>query len=77
MNRLRWPAHQKLGNRLACGLIYLLWGRGYADLGPFRSLRRECLVTLSMRELAFGWIVEIQVKGLREGVVTLEVPVDY
>lgn len=30
-----------------------------------------------MRDLAFGWTVEMQVKALREGVVTLEVPVDY
>lgn len=65
------------GNRLACFLIRLLFGRRYSDLGPFRAIRWDALRRLGMRDTNFGWTVEMQIKAVRAGLRIVEVPVDY
>ena len=35
------PLQAVLGNRLACGLMRLIWGTDYSDLGPFRVIRYD------------------------------------
>ena len=67
----------RFGNALACFLIRLLYGHRYSDLGPFRAIRWESYRRLAMRDPAFGWTVEMQVKALREGLEVAEVPVSY
>ena len=42
--------HQRLGNRLACGLIRLTWRADYSDLGPFRALSYRALREIAMDE---------------------------
>ena len=69
--------HQRLGNWVACILIAWLWGRRFCDLGPFRALRRRTLERLDMRDLGYGWTIEMQIKALRHGLNIIEVPVDY
>ena len=71
------PAHQRLGNTLATGLIQLLFGFRYRDLGPFRAIRRSSLQSLQMRDRTYGWTVEMQVKALQKGMQVREVPVSY
>lgn len=71
------PLHARLGNRLAVGLIRLLFGHRYTDLGPMRAVRREALEHLGMRERGFGWTVEMQVRALLKGLRVEEVPVSY
>ena len=44
------PWHQKFGNRLAAGLIRLLYGLDISDLGPFRAGRAEVLRALALEE---------------------------
>ena len=68
---------QRFGNRLACRLIRVFWGVRHTDLGPFRAIRASTLRALGMRDRAYGWTVEMQVKSASRGVRTLEVPVDY
>jgi glycosyltransferase involved in cell wall biosynthesis len=68
---------QKFGNALACTLIRWLYGFRYTDLGPFRAVRRDVLQTLKMRDPAFGWTVEMQIKALKRGARVREVPVRY
>ncbi len=68
---------QRFGNRLACGLIRLLWGQGFSDLGPFRAVDAAALRRLDMCDPNFGWIVEMQIKAVRAGMMVVEVPVDY
>ena len=68
---------QRFGNRLACFLIKLFWGFQYTDLGPFRAIRADALRLINMRDEAFGWTVEMQLRALQEGLKVLEVPVDY
>ncbi|MBD3336316.1 MAG: glycosyltransferase [Candidatus Eisenbacteria bacterium] len=68
-------AMQKAGNALTCLLIRLFWGVRYTDLGPFRAIRREALERLDMREPAYGWTVEMQVKAAQRGLRVSELPV--
>ena len=67
----------RLGNALACFLIRLLYGHRYTDLGPFRAIRWDSYLRLGMRDPAFGWTCEMQVKALRRGLRVVEVPVSY
>lgn len=69
--------HQKLANRAFVGLIHLLYGFRYSDLGPFRAIRRSSLDQLGMRDTNFGWTVEMQVKALQRGLRVQEIPVRY
>ncbi len=68
---------QRVGNRLAVGLIQLLYGHRYTDLGPFRAIRRSSLKQLAMSDPNFGWTAEMQVKALKQGLRVEEVPVSY
>ena len=65
------------GNRLACGLIRLIYGVRYTDLGPFRCVSWEALERMEMRDPTFGWTVEMQVKAARLGLRVREVPARY
>jgi len=71
------PWHQAFGNRLAAGLIWLLYGVKISDLGPFRAGRAEVLRALGLEEATYGWAVEMIVKGAIAGVRIVEVPVSY
>lgn len=68
---------QRLGNRLAVGLIRFLYGHRYTDLGPFRAIRRASLERLEMRDPNFGWTAEMQVKAVKHGLRVEEIPVSY
>jgi glycosyltransferase involved in cell wall biosynthesis len=71
------PWHQLFGNRLAAGLIRLLYGVRLTDLGPFRAVRRDVLEALALREATYGWAVELPTRGARSGYRVVEVPVSY
>ncbi len=68
---------QRFGNALACWLIKRLFGVRYSDLGPFRAIRASSLRDLEMRDRAYGWTVEMQIKAARAGLKHLDVPVSY
>ena len=67
---------QRVGNRVAAWLILRLWGRRVTDLGPFRAIRTEALERIDMRDRAYGWTVEMQIKAIALGLRVAEVPVD-
>jgi glycosyltransferase involved in cell wall biosynthesis len=71
------PWHQAFGNRLAAGLIRLLYGARITDLGPFRAGRADVLRRLGLEETTYGWAVEMILKGTLEGFRVVEVPVSY
>jgi glycosyltransferase involved in cell wall biosynthesis len=71
------PWHQVFGNRLAAGLISLLYGLEVSDLGPFRAGRADVLRRLDLRETTYGWAVEVILKGALAGFRVVEVPVSY
>ena len=71
------PWHQSFGNRLAAGLVRLLYGVKISDLGPFRAARTEVLRTVELQEKTYGWAVELILKGAIHGFRIVEVPVSY
>ena len=66
-----------MGNYVATGLIKLLYRVDFTDLGPFRAIRYDKLLSLGMRDKTFGWTVEMQVKAAKKGFRCTEVPVSY
>lgn len=75
--RAALPWHQAFGNRLAAGLIRLLYGLAITDLGPFRAGRADVLRALALEEATYGWAVEMILKGAINGFRVVEVPVSY
>ena len=67
--------HQRLGNALTTGLVRLLYRRQVTDLPPFKAIRRAVLDELHMREMTYGWTVEMIVKCARRGLRIVEIPV--
>lgn len=68
-------APQLVGNRVASLLIRLLWGRTVTDLGPFRAIRTDALRRIDMRDTAYGWTVEMQIKAIQLNMRLVETPV--
>ncbi len=68
---------QVLGNRLAAFLMRNIYGVKVSDLGSFRAIRRDYLLALEMREMTYGWPVEMMVKAARAGYRYREVPVRH
>ena len=66
-----------VGNYVATRLIKLLYRVDFTDLGPFRAIRYDKLLSLDMRDRTFGWTVEMQVKAAKKGFRCAEVPVSY
>jgi glycosyltransferase involved in cell wall biosynthesis len=71
------PWHAAFGNRLAAGLITLLFRQRITDLGPFRAARADVLRKLALEETTYGWAVEMILKGALHGFRVVEVPVSY
>jgi glycosyltransferase involved in cell wall biosynthesis len=71
------PRHQVFGNRLAAGLIRVLYGLKISDLGPFRAARADVVRALALEEMTYGWAVEMILKGTLAGYRVIEVPVSY
>lgn len=68
---------QIVGNRVATILLRLLYGVRVTDIGPFRVIRRRTLLSLGMREMTYGWSVEMIARAVRAGLTVREVPVTY
>ncbi len=69
--------HARWGNWLATWMIRLLYDYHFTDMGPFRAIRYQTLMALSMRDRDYGWTAEMQAKAARAGVRATEVPVSY
>jgi len=70
-------AHQVLAGHAAGFGMRLLYGVRYSDMCAFRAIRRDALAALDMREMTYGWNIEMQMKAARAGLRILEVPVPY
>ena len=71
------PPQQRFGNWLAASLMRLLYGIPVTDLGSYRAIRRDLLLSLNMREMTFGWPTEMAVKAARRKARIVEVPVSF
>lgn len=76
MERGALSVPQRAGNYVASLMILALWRHRITDLGPFRAIRADALRRIDMRDEAYGWTVEMQVKAIRHGLRITEVPVD-
>lgn len=68
---------QVFGNWLATFLMKLFFSARYTDLGPFRAIKYEKLLSLNMQDKTYGWTVEMQLKALKQNLSYVEVPVKY
>jgi glycosyltransferase involved in cell wall biosynthesis len=62
-------------DRIALGLIGLIYRHQFGDVGRFRAIRFPALVALGLSDRGEAWNVEMQVKALRFGLRIAEVPV--
>jgi glycosyltransferase involved in cell wall biosynthesis len=69
--------HQIAAGYLAGALTRLLYGVAYTDMCAFRAIRREALDHLGMREMTYGWNLEMQMRAARAGLRIREVPVAH
>ena len=69
--------HQLLAGELIGFLTGLLYGVRYTDMCALRAIRRDALMQLGMREMTYGWNLEMQMRVARLGLRVREVPVDY
>ncbi|HEX7199893.1 MAG TPA: glycosyltransferase family 2 protein, partial [Dongiaceae bacterium] len=67
--------HQALAGRAIGAAIGLLYGVRFTDMCAFRAIRAEALRKLGMREMTYGWNLEMQMRAARAGLSILEVPV--
>ena len=77
MERGALPWHAVAGNRLAAGLINLLWGQRISDLPSYKALRRDTLAKLGLTESTYGWTIEMIVKAARRRYRLLEIAIPY
>ena len=68
---------QILAGRTAGFLLNQLYGVRYTDMCPFRAIRRDVLDGLGMREMTYGWNLEMQMRAARAHLRILEVPVNH
>ncbi|GAA4273027.1 glycosyltransferase family 2 protein [Aquimarina gracilis] len=68
---------QIFGNWLATSLMKLFFNAKFTDLGPFRAIKYNKLLSLEMVDKTYGWTVEMQLKVLKKRYSYTEVPVHY
>ena len=78
---LREPGSMSL-HQVAAGhglgfAIGLLTGVRYTDMCAFRAIRRDALNRLALREMTYGWNIEMQIEAARAGLRILEIPLPY
>ena len=69
--------HQLLAGRVAGFLTWLLYGVRYTDMCGYRAIRRDTLLVLGMRELTYGWNLEMQMRVAAARLRIRELPVDH
>jgi glycosyltransferase involved in cell wall biosynthesis len=69
--------HQVLAGQVFGFGIGALYGEHYSDMCAFRAIRRDTLAKLDMREMTYGWNIEMQMKAARLGLRIMEVPMPY
>jgi glycosyltransferase involved in cell wall biosynthesis len=69
------PSHARMGNWLVAGFMRSAYKVHITDIGSFRAVRKNVLLSLGMEQMTFGWSVEMLVKAARRGARIVEVPV--
>ena len=69
--------HQIAAGTMAGLAMRALYGVRYTDMCAFRAIRRQLLLELGMREMGYGWNIEMQMRAAQRGLRILEIPVPY
>ena len=69
--------HQVLAGWLAGWGIGLRYRVSYSDMCAYRAIDRAALERLSLREMTYGWNIEMQMQAARAALRILEVPLPY
>lgn len=69
--------HQLLAGRFAGIGIGLIYRVRYSDMCAFRAIDRRALQRLGLREMSYGWNLEMQIQAARANLRILEVPLPY
>jgi hypothetical protein len=56
-------------------LLWLVYRARFTDLSPFRAIRRDALCRIGMRELTYGWNLEMLMRVAAAGLPALEIAV--
>jgi glycosyltransferase involved in cell wall biosynthesis len=68
---------QVFGNWLATRLMRLFHRVRYSDLGPFRAIKYDALMSLGMKDKTYGWTIEMQIKAAKKKLRHTEIAVNY
>jgi glycosyltransferase involved in cell wall biosynthesis len=68
---------QVFGNWLATRMMRLFHGVRYSDLGPFRAIKYDALMSLGMKDKTYGWTIEMQIKAAKKKLRHTEIAVNY
>lgn len=71
------PFHARLGNWLIARFMSSAYRLSITDVGSFRAIRKDLLLSLGMEQMSYGWPVEMLVKAAKHGARIVEVPVSY
>jgi glycosyltransferase involved in cell wall biosynthesis len=69
--------HARIGNRLVRLLMRQAAGVRVSDLPSFKTIRSDALLQLGMREMTYGWTVEMLIKASRASLRLEEVSIEY
>jgi glycosyltransferase involved in cell wall biosynthesis len=69
--------HQVLAGRVAGWSMGALYGVRFSDMCAYRAIGRDALRRLDMREMTYGWNIEMQMKAARAKLRIEEVTVPY
>ncbi|WP_158802534.1 MULTISPECIES: glycosyltransferase family 2 protein [unclassified Acidisoma] len=69
--------HQVLAGRVAGLGIGVLYHASYSDMCAFRAINRSVLERLDLREMTYGWNIEMQMRAAQSRLRILEVPLPY
>ena len=58
-------------------VLWARYGVRYTDMSPFRAIRRTALAHLGMREMTYGWNLEMQMRAAGSGLRVVEVAVAH
>jgi glycosyltransferase involved in cell wall biosynthesis len=69
--------HQVLAGRMAGWGIGAMYRVHYSDMCAFRAIDRAALQRLGLREMTYGWNIEMQMRAAQADLRILEVPLPY
>jgi glycosyltransferase involved in cell wall biosynthesis len=71
------PSHARLGNTLVRGVMRALLHTDFRDLPSCKAIRASVLRQLAMREMTYGWTVEMLAKAARAHLRIEQVDIEY